>query len=287
MPFERTSWNLSASIDSIRTGGDPEDVNGISSLYAVVPAIDSDGKFSGTLQEGPYHVDWSNMRHVSAFANSPRSLLGRPGFWGYKDLSTYGGGDTIEEKIAPYVNLCPNVSSIDMHNLSSVQAAYALYGTFCGNLNILSVRMPEQHVATSTSHNYQFSNCFRATRLPCDFPHLTASNGQYAFANAWTDCQPKYNPLDVQERYLPDLQRINGAYTFTYAWQNYRPHHNKRLEFSELTTIGGQYAFSYACNGSEFQEVAFPKLSSVSYATATGSYTFDRLCTNCPELTSV
>lgn len=35
VPAERTSWNLSASIDSIQTGGDPEDVNGISSLYAV------------------------------------------------------------------------------------------------------------------------------------------------------------------------------------------------------------------------------------------------------------
>lgn len=39
---------------------------------------------------------------------------------------------------------------------------------------------------------------------------------------------------------------------------------------------------------SEFQSVAFPKLSSVSYATATaGSYTFDRLCYFCPDLTSV
>lgn len=39
VPFDRTSWNLSASIDSIRTGADPEDVNGISSLYAVQPEL--------------------------------------------------------------------------------------------------------------------------------------------------------------------------------------------------------------------------------------------------------
>ena len=68
----------------------------------------------------------------------------------------------------------------------------------------------------------------------------------------------------------------------------YRPHHNKRLEFSELTTIGGGYAFSYTASESEFQSVAFPKLSSVTYATATnGNYTFDRICYFCQSLTSV
>ena len=192
VPLERTSWNLSASIDSIRTGGEPEDVNGISSLYAVIPAIDEDGKFSGTLQNGPYHVDWSNMRVVNAYVTSPRSLLGRPGFWSYEDLSTYAEGAS-----AQWTTIMPNVSSIDMHNLSAINTTYALYGTFCGNLNILSVWMPEQHVTTSTSYNYHFANCFRGTRLPCDFPHLTASNGTYAFANAWVACQPKYNPLDI------------------------------------------------------------------------------------------
>lgn len=205
MPAETDSWHLSTAIDSIPAGGEPEDVNGISSLYAVIPAIGSNGKFSGTLQKGPYHVDWSTMTIISGYVSSPRSLLGRPGFWNYEDLSTYAEGMS-----ASFAAICPNVSSIDMHNLTSMQTTYGLYGTFCGNLNILSVRMPEQHVATSTSHSYKFASCFRATRLPCDFPHLTASNGQYAFANAWTACQPKYNPLEIQERYLPDLQRING-----------------------------------------------------------------------------
>lgn len=37
VPFDRTSWNLSASIDSIRVGGDPESTLGVSSLYAVMP----------------------------------------------------------------------------------------------------------------------------------------------------------------------------------------------------------------------------------------------------------
>lgn len=93
---------------------------------------------------------------------------------------------------------------------------------------------------------------------------------------------------ETPERYFPNLKSTQANYAFNYTLAFYRPHHNKRLEFTELTTIGGQYAFSYAFSGSEFQEVAFPKLSSVSYATATsGSYTFDRLCTNCPDLTSV
>lgn len=93
---------------------------------------------------------------------------------------------------------------------------------------------------------------------------------------------------DTPERYFPNLKSTQAPYALQMVLGYYRPHHNKRLEFTELTTIGGQYAFSCAANGSEFQEVAFPKLSSVSYATATaGSYTFDRLCTNCPELSSV
>lgn len=37
VPEDRTSWNLSASIDSIRTGGDPEASLGVSSLYALMP----------------------------------------------------------------------------------------------------------------------------------------------------------------------------------------------------------------------------------------------------------
>lgn len=117
VPFERTSWNLSASIDSIRTGGDPEDVNGISSLYAVQPELDpTTGKFTGTLRTGPYNLDLSYLTTVSGYVTSLNSLVGRTGFWGYDDLSTYAG-DTIEEKIAPYANLCPNVSSIDIHNI--------------------------------------------------------------------------------------------------------------------------------------------------------------------------
>ena len=117
MPFERTSWNLSASIDSIRVGADPEDVNGISSLYAVQPELDSTtGRFTGTLRNGPYHLDLSYLTAITIYANSLNSLVGRPGFWEYGDLSTYPG-DTIEEKIEQWANVCPNVSSIDIHNI--------------------------------------------------------------------------------------------------------------------------------------------------------------------------
>ena len=35
VPADTDSWNLSTAIDSIPTGADPEDINGISSLYAV------------------------------------------------------------------------------------------------------------------------------------------------------------------------------------------------------------------------------------------------------------
>lgn len=93
---------------------------------------------------------------------------------------------------------------------------------------------------------------------------------------------------NTSERYFPNLKSTQANYAFNNALREYRPHHNKRLEFSELTTIGGGYAFSYAAAQAEFQSVAFPKLSSVSYATATaGTCTFDRLCYLCPELTSV
>jgi len=92
-------------------------VNGISSLYAVQPELQSNGKFTGTLRTGPYNLDLSYLTAVSIYANSLNCLVGRTGFWGYDDLSTYGGGDTIEEKIEPWANICPNVSSIDIHNI--------------------------------------------------------------------------------------------------------------------------------------------------------------------------
>ena len=284
MPFDRTSWNLSASIESIRTGADPEDVNGISSLYAVQPEFDPTlGYFTGTHRAGPYHVDLSYLTDERDYKTRTNSLFGRPGFWTYSDLSTYADVDI-------YKNLTPNVSSVNIHNLTAINTEYSMYGMFCGNLNVLSVDGPRP---TSLSATYGLAGYARATRLPCDFPDLTSilTAATYAFSYAFYSAQPKYNELmtnDTPERYFPNLKSTQAAYALQMALAFYKPHHNKRLEFTELTTIGGQYAFSYAANGSEFQEVAFPKLSSVSYATATaGSYTFDRLCTNCPELTSV
>jgi len=133
----------------------------------------------------------------------------------------------------------------------------------------------------------------RGTRLPCDFPDLTSitTAATYVFANAFYAAQPKYNELmtnETPERYFPNLKSTQANYAFNYAFYQYRPHHNKRLEFSELTTIGGTYAFSYAATQSEFQSVAFPKLSSVTFATTTnGQCTFDRICYYCQDLTSV
>ena len=93
---------------------------------------------------------------------------------------------------------------------------------------------------------------------------------------------------ETPERYFPNLKSTQANYAFNSALREYRPHHNKRLEFTELTTIGGGYAFSYAACQAEFQSVAFPKLSVVTYATTTaGQYTFDRMCYFCPDLTSV
>lgn len=223
------------------------------------------------------------MHIVSGYVTSPRSLLGRPGFWSYNDLSTYADVDV-------YKNLTPNVSSVNLHNLSVIASDYALYGMFCGNLNILSVDGPR--LATLTN-SYAMGNYARATRLPCDFPDLTSiqTGGTYGFSYAFYSAQPKYNEAmtnETPERYFPNLKSTQANYAFNYTLTQYRPHHNKRLEFSELTTIGGAYAFSYAAAQSEFQSVAFPKLSSVSYATNTnGACTFDRICYFCPELTSV
>lgn len=284
MPFERTSWNLSASIDSIRTGGEPEVVNGISSLYAVQPEFDPTlGYFTGTHRTGPYHVDLSYLTTISSYATTPCSLFGRPGYWAYNDLSTYADVDR-------YKNLTPNISSVDLHNLTSIKYNYAFYGMFCGNLNVLSVDGPRP---TSLTKPYSMAGYARASILPCDLPDLTSitTEATYAFSYSFYSAQPKYNELmtnDTPERYFPNLKSTQAPYALQMVLAFYRPHHNKRLEFTELTTIGGQYAFSYACNGSEFQEVAFPKLSVVTYATATsGSYTFDRLCTYCPDLSSV
>lgn len=89
VPLERTSWNLSASIDSIPAGGGAtENVNGISSLYAVQPKLQSNGTFTGTLRNGPYHVDWSNLTQVNAYSRMPAGMFGRYGFWSYADLET-------------------------------------------------------------------------------------------------------------------------------------------------------------------------------------------------------
>lgn len=165
MPFDRTSWNLSASIDSIRTGGEPEDVNGISSLYAVQPEFDQTlGYFTGTHRTGPYHVDLSYFTTISSYATTPCSLFGRPGYWTYNDLSTYANVDI-------YKNLTPNVSSVNLHNLNVIKSDYALYGMFCGNLNVLSVDGPRP---TTLTNSYSMAGFARATRLPCDFPDLTS-----------------------------------------------------------------------------------------------------------------
>lgn len=161
----------------------------------------------------------------------------------------------------------------------------------CANLNVLSVRMPEN--LTSMGASYLWASAFRATRLPCDFPNLTSitTAATYVFTNAFETAQPKYNELmtdDTPERYFPNLKSTQASYAFSRTLREYRPHHNKRLEFSELTTIGGSYAFSYTASESEFQSVAFPKLSVVTYATTTnGNCTFDRLCYFCQSLTSV
>jgi len=242
VPFERTSWNLSASIESIRTGGDPEDVNGISSLYAVQPELDpTTGFFTGTQRTGPYHADLSYLTTVSRYATKTCSLFGRPGLWTYNDLSTYVGVDE-------YKNLTPNVSSVNIHNLTGIETEYALYGMFCGNLNVLSVDGPRP---TSLNATYGLAGYARATILPCDFPDLTSitTAATYVFSNAFQAAQPKYNELmtnDSPERYFPSLKSTQANNAFNYALAFYRPHHNKRLEFSELTTIGGSYAFTYA-----------------------------------------
>ena len=161
----------------------------------------------------------------------------------------------------------------------------------CANLNVLSVRMPEN--LTSMGASYLWASAFRATRLPCDFPNLTSitTAATYVFTNAFETAQPKYNELmtdDTPERYFPNLKSTQANYAFNNTLREYRPHHNKRLEFSELTTIGGAYAFSHTASESEFQSVAFPKLSVVTHATTTnGNCTFDRLCYFCQSLTSV
>lgn len=174
VPLERTSWNLSASIDSIPAGGDPEDVNGISSLYAVQPEFDSTlGYFTGTHRAGPYHVDLSYLTRIYDYKTKPCSLFGRAGLWTYNTLSSYADVDV-------YKNLTPNVSSVNLHNLSAINTEYALYGMFCGNLNVLSVDGPRP---TSLSAAYGFAEYARASILPCDFPDLTSilTAATYAF----------------------------------------------------------------------------------------------------------
>lgn len=286
VPFERTSWNLSASIDSIRTGGEPEDVNGISSLYAVQPEFDPElGYFTGTHRAGPYHVDLSRLTSTPDAKTRPCSLFGRPGIWNYSNLSTYS-----PERLDIFKNLTPNVSSVNLHNLSVINYDYALYGMFCANLNVLSVDGPRPTTLTNSNAMINFA---RGTRLPCDFPDLTSitTAATYALSYVAGFAQPKYNELmtnDTPERYFPNLKSTQANYAFNYALNTYIPHHNRRLEFSELTTVGGANAFSYAAAQSEFQSVAFPKLSVVTYATATGgASTFDRICYFCPDLTSV
>lgn len=119
---------------------------------------------------------------------------------------------------------------------------------FCANLNVLSVDGPRP---TTLTNSYVMSHYARGTRLPCNFPDLTSiqTGGTYALVYAAGYAQPKYNELmtnETPERYFPNLKSTQANYAFNYTLAFYRPHHNKRLEFSELTTIGGPYAFSYA-----------------------------------------
>lgn len=74
VPFERTSWNLSASIESIRTGGDPESSLGVSSLYALIPSEGTATSF-GQPMGGPYKLDLSFLTAINE-ANVLNSAVG-------------------------------------------------------------------------------------------------------------------------------------------------------------------------------------------------------------------
>ena len=106
-----------------------------------------------------------------------------------------------------------------MHNLSDIATDYALYGMFCGNLNVLSVDGPRP---ISLTASYGFAGYARATRLPCDFPELTSiqTGGTYAFSTSFYAAQPKYNELmtnDTPERYFPNLKSTQANYAFNTA----------------------------------------------------------------------
>lgn len=243
LPETTDSWHLSAAIETI-PAREEEEVNGVQSLYAVLPDVSQDGVLSGTLRKGPYHLDLSRMGQIGGggtqglHSRSLNGLLGNS-LTDYSVLSSYTAAQ-MREIMGAY----PNISSIDIHNIG---ATYAINGadSFCrNNLNVLSVRTPD---SIDLRSNYAFANAFRSTRLPCDMPGVAkfAYKFGYEFDSAWRSAQPQFNPLssELQERYFPNLREVASNYAFNYAWYRYRPANNFFLDLSALSSACGYYAF--------------------------------------------
>ena len=126
VPFDRTSWNLSASIDSIRTGGDPESTLGVSSLYAVMPNEGTATSF-GQPMGGPYKLDLSFLTAINE-ANVLNSAVGHmcyaPGAANAADSGSTG------QAVYNHCKWMPNISAVDCSNLQTVFGVCAMLGMF-------------------------------------------------------------------------------------------------------------------------------------------------------------
>lgn len=126
VPFDRTSWNLSASIDSIRTGGEPEATLGVSSLYAVMPNEGTATSF-GQPMGGPYKLDLSFLTAINE-ANVLNSAVGHMCYAsGAPNTADSGSGG---QAVYNHCKWMPNISAVDCSNLQTVVGTCAMLGMF-------------------------------------------------------------------------------------------------------------------------------------------------------------
>lgn len=250
------------------------DVNGVESLYAVLPAmVESSGKYilSGTQRRGPYAVDWSGMTVISA-ANQVLPNFSLYGVW----EQPYATRESLRYR-------APNISSVNLHNLKAVNYSYGASMLAHCNHNMLSVDMSS---LSSISATYALSRTFANSILPCNFPALKQVIGDYSMQNVFRMSSPRQNPLQGQmpETYFPELTSIRGSYAFNYALAGYTGI-NTQLDLSKCVSISGTYAMNYMFSSSNFTDISIGVSSLVQ--AGTNAYTFNRAFLSCLSLSNI
>ena len=166
---------------------------------------------SGTQRARPYNLDYSMLSSIDNGYQQIGLMAGMYDRWEYDFRSMALSSQEM------YRNIAPNISSIDLHNLTAIRSDYGAGMLAHNNLNMLSINLDNLQ---TISANYGLSRFASGTKVRCDLPSLASVSGNYALQRAWSLVDPN-NELQVQERLMPNLTSVIGQYAMNYAFYNY------------------------------------------------------------------